>query len=166
MQTLKSYKKERSYTYPTFRADWEVDTPRREALIDLISDRQESVAELSNYFYDILYNDLGGQDKYTEEVIDKYDQEQQLLTWLTLEGPSVERFEELDKLYSDSTYEEIKLLASPYLKGTRYETVSIKEATIIYANTDYDWEIDDSGEVSIGDSVTFEPEDSDDDFNI
>ena len=77
-----------------------------------------------------------------EETLNRWDKESEALVDLIIEGPSNTLLKKLSAVVSiDRTYfHRIILLASPYLRGTEYETKEVTGATIVYADTDYDQE--------------------------
>ena len=70
---------------------------------------------------------------------------------MTVEGPSSALLKKLSAVVDvDRTYfRRIILLASPYLRGTEYETKEVTGATITYADTEYDQESPEEREIRL-----------------
>ena len=139
--TINPAKNKTVYTFPLNTLEWNIVTPRKRDLVEVIDDRLFYISD-NRHSLTQLINDIGYTTVKAEEILDRWDKESEIFVALTLEGPSSKLLKEFSAVADvDRTYfHRIILLASPYLRGTEYETKEVTGATIVYADTDYDQE--------------------------
>ena len=148
MQTINPDKNKKLYTFPLTTLGWNIVTPRKRDLVEMIDDRLFYISD-NRHSLTQLIDDVGYTTAEAEEILDRWDKESEILVALIFEGPSSELLKELSVVADvDRTYfHRIILLASPYLRGTEYETKEVTGATIVYVGTEYDQEIPEEREI-------------------
>ena len=148
MQTINPDKNKKLYTFPLTTLGWNIVTPRKRDLVEVIDDHLFYISDKRHELTQRI-DDVGYTTVEAEEILNRWDKESEILVAFIIEGPSSELLKELcvvadlDRPY----FHRLHLLASPYLRGTEYEIKEVTGATIVYADTEYDQEIPEEREI-------------------